>query len=258
MSSANFAIGYKGITNWTIRDIEALNENDAIAICEDRQIIKDHSVYFVDFEGYFGYSALVFINGHHVYYANDYELHHSNHAGDRAWLKNWYIETLNNKLFTEEEIFQPLKDYSEYDRKSYFLHNYYNMRVDYVSMFFIRKDEDKPNISGMIFDPAGFCYVKSADFVKHHSELLEALNSRKAETINDFEYQKNAFLHEMYNHEYGINWQADYDTLSAFGRVNWHDTDIKAYFRELNFTDVQQRAYFAAREQYFAETRECY
>lgn len=256
--ATNFAIGYKGIKDWTIKDIESLNEYDAFAICDDCEIIKEHSIYFVDFGGYFGFSALVFMNGHHVKYANDYELHHSTHAGDREWLRKWYVDTLNNKLFTEKEIAEPLKDYNDYDKKCYFLHNYYNMRVDYVSMFFIGNDEDRPKTDGLTFDPVGFCYVQSPEFVKRHCELLEILNERKAEVADNFEYQKNAFLHEMYNHEYGINWQADYDTLSAFGRVNWHDTDIKAYFEELNFTDTQKRAYFAAREQYFAETREMY
>ena len=61
--ATNFAIGYKGIKNWSITDIESLNEHDAFAICEDCEIIKEHSVYFVDFGGYFGFSALVFMNG---------------------------------------------------------------------------------------------------------------------------------------------------------------------------------------------------
>ena len=132
------------------------------------------------------------------------------------------------------------------------------MRVDYVSMFFIGNDEDKPKTDGLTFDPVGFCYVQSPEFAKHHCELMEILNERKAEVADNFEYQKNAFLHEMYNHEYGINWQGDYDVLSAFGRIGWHDSDVKTYFKELDFTVTQQKAYFAAREQYFAETKDCY
>ena len=62
---------------WDIHRIEALSEHEAQTMALDTEAIKAHSVYFVDFGGYFGYSCLVFRNGHHIYYANDYELHHS-------------------------------------------------------------------------------------------------------------------------------------------------------------------------------------
>lgn len=60
----------------------------------------------------------------------------------------------------------------------------------------------------------------------------------------------------MYNHEYGINWQADYDTLSAFGNIQYHEDDLSAYFEELNFTETQKRAYLDAKKQYFKESEQ--
>lgn len=246
--------------NWNIDSIQALTETEAQAIALETIQIKEHNVYFVDFEGYFGYSCLVFKNHHHIYYANDYELHHTEKT--REELKQIYIEILNNKLFTESELAEPLKDYDEYRRKSAFLHNYYGMRVDSVSIFCInptkeQQAEFEEQTKDMIYNPVAFAYMSDADFVKHHIELLEALEKAKAETSGNYEYLKKAFLYEMYNHEYGINWQADWDVLSCFGKIEYHgesNAALEKYFTELNFTEVQKRAYLAARSQYYRET----
>lgn len=248
--------------NWSITEIENITEDQAKEMSIDTTEIKGHNVYFVDFEGGFGFSCLVFKNNHHIHYANDYQLHHSK-EDTKEELKQMYIEGLNNKLFTEAEIVEPLKDYDDYKRRSYFLHNYYGMQVDYISGFqIVTREEDRiafqKKVKDMIYNPVGFSYMSDADFVKRHVELLETLEKVKTETVNNYEYYKNAFLYEMYNHEYGINWQADYDTLSAFGNVKYHDGDLNAYFEELHFNETQRRAYVDARSQYFAETEDEY
>lgn len=252
----NYAIGYKGITNWTIKEIESLNENDALAICESRETIKGHEVYFVDFGGYFGFSALVFRNGGYLYYCNDYELHHKGHSHE--WLATWYRDTLNNKLFTDSEFGKPSADYQEEQNKEYYIRNYYIMQVPYISAFRIcttEKDEKqfKKETAGMIYNPLSFCYVRPEykDFIQKQAALYKAMQDAKKNNVNDFEFQKNAFLREMFNHEYGINWQADHDTLSAFGSVSWHGDDLGAYFKELGFNDIQKKAYIAARAEYY-------
>ena len=253
----NYAIGYKGITDWTIKEIESLNENDALAICESRETIKGHEIYFVDFGGYFGFSALVFRNGGYLHYCNDYELHHKGHSHE--WLVTWYRDTLNNKLFTDSELEKPSADYQEEQNKEYYIRNYYIMQVPYISAFRIcttEKDEKqfKKETAGMIYNPLSFCYVKPEykDFIQKQAALYKAMQDAKKNNVNDFEFQKNAFLREMFNHEYGINWQADFDTLSAFGRITWNrDENINDWFAELKFTDIQKRAYFAARKEYY-------
>ena len=242
--------------DWNIESIRSMTENEAEAMALETMEIKEHNIYFVDFGGYFGYSCLVFKNEHYIYYANDYELHHKGKTKEE--LKAFYIESLNNVLFTETEIAEPLKDYREYDRKKKFLHNYYGMQIDYISIF--GNPNDHPNfeeeIKGMTYNPVAFSYMMDADFVKHHIELLETLEKEKDAMSDNYEYLKNAFLYEMYNHEYGINWQADYDTLSAFGNIQYHEDDLSAYFEELNFTETQKRAYLDARKQYFKESEQ--
>lgn len=248
---------------WAITDIERIAEPDAWYMADgDCAKIKGHNVYFVDIEGAFGYSALVFCNGHHIHYANDYQLHHPGKS--REELHEWYVETLNMKLFTEHELSEPLKDYDEYTRKRYFLQNYYGMREHYISCFHIKGSEQEEaerdkQIAGMVFNRVCFCYHNDHDFVKRCCQLYDALEDAKKETEESYEYHKNAFLHEMYNHEYGINWQADYDTLSAFGFVQYHgdsENELKLYFDELEFSDIKRRAYLDARKEYFEQAAE--
>lgn len=70
---------------YTIRDIETLTEAQAAEMAIEAATVKGHQVYFVDFGGYFGYSVLVFADGHYIKYANDYELHHSGKSRDEGW-----------------------------------------------------------------------------------------------------------------------------------------------------------------------------
>ncbi len=246
--------------SFNIKNIEQITENEAKESAIETAEIKGFNIYFVDFGGSFGYSYLVFKDGHHIHYANDYELHHGwivKENGKEA-LKEYYIESINNKLFTDEEIKAPIKSYDEYNKKSYFLNNYYAMQRDRVSVFYINPtDEEQAKLDEaketMVYDPVGFCYIADKEFVNHHIELKNALDASKEATKNDFEYQKSAFMYEMANHEYAINWQADYDTLSAFGHITPQpdfSEDINKYFDELKFTQVQKDAYVAARKEY--------
>lgn len=244
-------------------DMKNISEANAKANALETMKIKEHNIYFVEFDGAFGYSALVYCNGKHIYYADDYELHHAYMIKEkgREGLRQWYIDTMNQKLYTEEEIVEPLKNYDDYQAKQYFLRNYYNMRVDYISAFYIGEKEGneiKKKTKNMHYDPVAFCYVNDLDFVKHHIELLVALQKREAEMKETPEYWIQAFKHEMYNHEYSINWDADCDTLSAFGNIPRELTWNRAWklsdlFDVLNFNDVQKNAYHQAKREYYAE-----
>ena len=92
--------------------------------------------------------------------------------------------------------------------------------------------------------------------MKRYVELYNRLTAARDALKDDFEFQKIAFKYEMGNHEYHINWQGDYDTLSAFGNIQWHgdgEDVLDKYFDELEFTDVQRGAYLAARREYLKE-----
>lgn len=239
-------------------DIDQITEQQAAAVALDKMEIKGHQVYFVNFGKYFGYSVCVFKNAHHIRYADDYALHHSGKTQEE--LKGIYIDRLNARLFTESEILAPLKDYDDYRRRMNFLHNDYAEQVDRVSIFGNFSDEKfaaeyEEKIKGMYYNAVGLCYTNSEEFNKHHAELWLALMDEEKKMKDNFDYYKSAFLYEMYNHEYGINWQADWDTLSAFGKIEWHEDDVEKYFDELDFTKTQRKAYAAARAEYFKGQR---
>ena len=245
--------------SWNIDMIREITEEEAKKLSLESECIKGHNVYFVDFDGGFGYSVLVYKNNHHIHYANDYQLHHYHETTEE--LKKIYINRLHNILFTESEILEPLHSYDEYNQKSRYLRNYYGMQQEYITIFCINPTEEqkadfKRKIESMTYNPVSFAYYDDAEFVKHHIELMKKLEEQKEQMNNNFEYQKNAFLHEMNNHEYGINWQADYDVLSAFGTITYTEgeDELTHYFDELNFTDTQRKAYYKARKEYFAKT----
>ncbi len=244
---------------YTIEMIESMTEAEAASIALETLEVKGHTVYLVDFGGHFGYSCLVFKNGHHIHYANDYELHHKWRNATQQQLREIYLQKMRAILFTPEEIAAPLSDYTDYDRREYYLRNYYGMQEDNVSAFYIgntkqAEREQAKKTAGMIFNPISFAYYRDAAFVERHVALFRKLESAKNAMADNFEYWKSAFLQEMANHEYHINWQADYDTLSAFGSISCYgEDDIERYFDELHFTDTQKEAYRAARREYMQE-----
>lgn len=238
--------------NYTIKDIQNMSEANLANMAEEVETIKDHTVYFVDFGGYFGFSACVCAEGQHIYYANDYELHHRGESRDE--LREIYRQTLNNKLFTESEL-ASVSGYEDRRAKEYYLRNYYAMRRPYVSVFHIGP---APDTSGMIFSPVFMAYYNDADFVKLGAELLRTLNNAERNSEESFNYWKSAFLYEMFNHEYGINWQADFDVCSCFANCNGVKdyTSASELFTACGFTDTQKAAYMAARREYFNSQKE--
>lgn len=234
---------------WTIYDIEALTEAEAARMATDAANIKGHRVYFVDFGGAFGYSALVFRSGRHIYHANLYQLHYRNIRKTVEEFKQFYIDKLNNTLFTDDEFAEDLKDYDEYRCKEEYLRNKYSQQIDYVSIF----SAGDTDTTGLIFDPVGFCYTADTTFVNRHKALYQQLKEAKQRAQSTYSYMVEAFLTEMFNHEYGINWQADYDVLSVFGNIEYSEDGnaLDTYFNALNFSDMQKKAYLEARNKYY-------
>ncbi len=245
----------KDLSTLTYDEIRALPEVEAARSAIESMDIKGYNVYFIDFKGYRGYSYLVYKNNHVIIddYAN-LRAHILKEKGLEG-LRRYYIDSINNKLFTEEELAAPLKSYDEYRAKSDFLNNYYAKEVDYISIFFIGTDEEREKhrkmTEGMLYDKVFFCYMdkKYASFIEHHVELSENLDKLREALKDDFEYQKSAFIYEMYNHEYQITF-SDENVLTAFGLpFRGHYNSLTECFDKLKFTQVQRDAYMAARKE---------
>lgn len=240
-----------------IKEIESLSENDVQTMEHAKYLIKGYSVYLVDLGEYFGYSALVFYNNHQIKYANDYQLHHP--AKSVEELKDFYLKNLESHLFTEDEICEPLKDYNDYRNKRDFLINLYALQTDYISYYAYCKTEEErqsilKQIKNMYRNEVGKCWMSDKDFIDKHHSLWRTLSERNKTAMENYDYCKSAFLYEMFNHEYGINWQADWDVLNCFTRVEYKDSDSTAkYLERTNFSDIQKKAYFDAKIDYFKE-----
>lgn len=190
---------------YTITDVEKLTEEQAREMSERFLQYKGHNVYFVTFEGGFGYSYLVFKDGAHIYYANDYQLHHGNRSRDE--LDKWYNDGIKRKIFSDDDFSGDLKDYDDYSNKMRYLTNYYIMRTPYISAFNIfhndKEEQDfKKSVENMTYDPVGFGYVKDKRFVEKHKELYKQLMENYEKQKENYDYLKSAILYEMGNHEY--------------------------------------------------------
>ena len=205
-----------------ITKIEKLSYAEAQQMAVEEMEIKGHKCLFAELDDRFGYSVLVFKDGKHIYYANDYQLHHEymvRESGKEA-LREWYIETLNNKLFTDEELLGNVSSYNEYSRKDYFLRNYWIMRYDYVSVFAISEEDRKLVEKGKkthpYFNPVSFCYVKTKEIVElafKYSAHLEAEYEKLKSNTDAF---RKMVAYELANHEACITGSAT-ATLESLG-----------------------------------------
>lgn len=233
----------------TIHEIESLDENAVRAMAIEALEIKGHAVYLADLGQWFGYSALVFAEGRHIYHANDYALHHA--RMNDGELRDWYIRTMNKKLFTEDELRTTSDDYSEREAKEHYLHNYYPQRREYQTIFCISEDaaywykSDKKNA---VYSSVAFAFFKPSDaaFVAHLEGLYKAFKACN-NPLRDYEHAKDAFKFEMFSHEYPINWQGNYDVISCFTSVKYKGDGSE--IDQTGWTDEIKRAYCdAARE----------
>lgn len=97
------------------------------------------------------------------------------------------------------------------------------------------------------------CFVAESRFGE-----LESISDRQMEELfdamQDDAFAESAFLYEMENHEYGINWDADWDVCSCFphGSIEYEqDADYREYLRQCGYGEHTVAAYRAAKAQYY-------
>ncbi len=206
-----------------ILEIEKLTYESALEIALETMEIKEHQVILTDLGGYYGYSALVFKNGKHVYYANDYQLHHEHMVREkgRDALRKWYINSMKNKLFTDAELMGDISSYAEYQRKEKFLRNYYIMRHEYVSIMLAIDAEEQKKLKNAkkefpFYNPVSFCYVKDKSIVAAQKDILLHLLSCLQKLQEDNGKFREMVAFELANHEAGVtcSWN---EALRALG-----------------------------------------
>lgn len=85
----------------------------------------------------------------------------------------------------------------------------------------------------------GGFYLKT-DADKIHDYFSTYSNKKLRQIMeSDLEFAREAFEYECFNHEYGINWQGDWDVISCFGGVEYaEDKTGVDYLRELGMSDA--------------------
>lgn len=72
------------------------------------------------------------------------------------------------------------------------------------------------------------------------------------ELMKDQSFAEDAFCYEMQNHEYGINWQGDWDVCNCFGNCEYAtEKSGPDYLREMGYDENVVNAYTLARRRYY-------
>lgn len=98
-------------------------------------------------------------------------------------------------------------------------------------------------------DTGGFYLKTDAQVVReylqrdHAKELGELME-------NDLDFAREAFVYEMENHEYPINWQGDWDVCTCFGNVEYDEMkDGTDYLLEMGYSPDVVNVYREARRE---------
>lgn len=145
------------------------------------------------------------------------------------------------------------KDYKE-NRQNEFnaLPIFYAFSNDQFEKAITERGLTMDNIKGNVYrfgDTGGF-YLKSDAPIIHDyfkkdrdKELRDIMNS-------DADFARDAFVYEMYNHEYPINWQGDWDVASCFGNVEYDENKNGAnYLEEMGYNDSVIAQWYSARKE---------
>ena len=100
----------------------------------------------------------------------------------------------------------------------------------------------------------GFCLKKDANTVSEWFNAKDPLD----DLMKDQKFAEDAFFYEMCNHEYGINYQGDWDVCCCFGEEPEFKEykDGPTYLREMGFSDDIVAAYKNAKRKYWEEAIE--
>lgn len=194
----------QNVDNWSIDDIRSITEEIALVMSDDHEKIKGHDCYFIDFGIGWGYTVLVFFNGHQIRFAGDSALHH--HGESRVELKEIYVKKLTEKLYTDEELASPIRSYSDLQNRENYLLDYYGDRENHVSFYHIFNEEGmeewyREETAGLYTSYITHAHYKSEEFCKKVQELWNGVEKAKEKLATDFDFWKNAFYHEFFNHE---------------------------------------------------------
>lgn len=104
------------------------------------------------------------------------------------------------------------------------------------------------------FGNGGFYLKEDAHIIHDYFNKKDPL----PELMKDYNFALDAILYEMNNHEYAINWQADWDVCSVFGKVEYTEAEdeLEQYFNQLHWEDITRKAYLDAKREHYKMAEE--
>lgn len=191
--------------------------------------IKGHEIFILDIPD-FGYSALVFKEQTHLKHANEYELYYQYKvkAEGREALLQYFLEQLNEKLFTEDEIFGSANSYFEYKNKLNYVLNIWIAQFEHISAFYIGKTEEK-ELKKKIkkyphYSPYSFCYVKNKEIIRKQTLMMRHLNDEFIKLRKNPVSFREMISYELANYEACITYRTK-DAFEALGLTDAMITD---------------------------------
>ena len=99
-------------------------------------------------------------------------------------------------------------------------------------------------------DTGGFYLKKDAPVIREWFSRHDDLE----DMMKDPEFAESAFYEEMGNHEYHINWQADWDVCERFGNCEYEDgKSYRDYLTEIGYGEQVIEAFKAARKRFLED-----
>lgn len=106
------------------------------------------------------------------------------------------------------------------------------------------------------FDTGVFYLKTDAPIIR---ETFERIGREQDEALKAYDFCKQAFLYQMWNHEYAINnYQGNWDVFRDLFGCDYqsNDWDETLYFEEAQLTEDQQRAFYDAKHECYRECEE--
>lgn len=123
-------------------------------------------------------------------------------------------------------------------------------------------DEQLKKLNATIDDIYGLGFA-GGFYLKKDAPIIRAYFCKEdqlPELMNDYEFAVGAFLYEMNNHEYFINYQGDWDVCSCFTKKEPEFEEEKTYVDYLKEAGHEEwiPAYVEARNKHFQMAEEWY
>lgn len=237
--------------NWDELNNTTEQEAAAKAFAKIEFCDGDYIGYICATQPWYEFALLVFDAETHRKIYDDLQIHHTAHydreteeirTATTAESIETIIKQANSKLFTVAQLAEPLKSHYEYEQKLDFAINHYANRYARIYAGYIGSPspEQVKAAQKWHYEPHTMHFYENIDDARAVRHILQRLATRRQETINSYDYLKQAFKDEFYNYE--CMYAERYDEAAEAVGVDINE-----------MTETQTKAYKAAYREFWQE-----